>query len=101
MAKNKHLTNPERQQIEQLLNQRVSIKKIALNLGKSTSTITREVIKRAVESNQKPPYRIPNRCKHQHNCAKRYLCEDKPDCIKLCRSCKFCNQLCADFEETG
>jgi len=99
MAKNKHLTILERQQIEHWLNERVSIKKIASYLGKSTSTITREILKRAVVSNKKAPYRIPNLCKHHSNCTKRYLCVDKPDCIKLCKYCKLCNRLCDDFEE--
>jgi IS30 family transposase len=99
MSKHKHLTNSERQQIEHWLSERVSIKKIATYLGKSTSTITREIVKRAVVSNKKALYRIPNRCKHQGNCTKRYLCENNPDCTKLCKLCKFCNQLCADFEE--
>lgn len=99
MSKHKHLTNSERQQIEHWLNERVSIKKIATYLGKSTSTITREIVKRAVVSNKKALYRIPNRCKHQGNCTKHYLCENNPDCTKLCKLCKFCNQLCADFGE--
>ena len=99
MSSKKHLTDLERQQIEFLLNQRVSIKKIAVNLGRSTSTITREIINRAVESNKKAPYRIQNRCKHQDNCTKRYLCESKPDCTRLCKQCNLCNRLCADFEE--
>lgn len=99
MAKNKHLTYLERQQIEQLLDQQISIKKIAEYLGKSTSTITREIIKRAVESNKKPLYRITNRCKHRYVCTKHYLCEDKPHCIKPCKLCKLCNQLCSNFEE--
>lgn len=99
MAKSKHLTNFERQQIEIWLNQRVSIKKIAAYLERSTSTITREIIERSVESNYKPPYRIQNRCKHQVNCSKRYLCENKPNCTKLCKLCNLCNRLCTDFEE--
>lgn len=53
MSKHKHLTNSERQQIEHWLNERVSIKKIATYLGKSTSTITREIVKRAVVSNKR------------------------------------------------
>jgi len=40
MAKNKHLTDAERLQIEQWLKDRVSIKQIALKLGKSTSTVS-------------------------------------------------------------
>jgi len=39
MPKNKHLTDEERLHIERLLEERVSIKQIAVKLGKSTSTI--------------------------------------------------------------
>jgi len=39
MAKNKHLTDTERIQIEHLLRNRTSIKRIAGELGKSTSTV--------------------------------------------------------------
>ena len=50
MAKNKHLTDTERLQIEQWLKDHVSIIKIAINLGKSTSTISMEIRNRAVSS---------------------------------------------------
>ena len=99
MTKNKHLTDAERLQIEQWLKERVSIKKIALNLGKSTSTISREIRNHAVSSNKSAPCRIPNRCKRRLDCTKRCLCENRPDCTTLCKSCKLCNSLCADFEE--
>lgn len=99
MSIKKHLNDLERQQIEFWLNQRVSIKKIAMRLGRSTSTITREIINRAVVSNKKAPYRIQNRCKHQDKCTKHYLCENKPDCIRFCKQCNLCNKLCAGFEE--
>ena len=99
MAKNKHLTDEERLQIEQWLKEHVSIKKIAIKLEKSTSTISREIRNRAVSSNKSAPYRIPNRCNRLSNCTKRYLCEDKPNCTKLCKSCNLCNSMCADFEE--
>jgi IS30 family transposase len=43
MAKNKHLTDLERMLIEQKLREGVSLKQIAAILGKSASTISREV----------------------------------------------------------
>ncbi|MCL5982117.1 MAG: helix-turn-helix domain-containing protein, partial [Firmicutes bacterium] len=42
LAKNKHLTNEERSQLEHLLREGRSIKAIARMLGKSASTIARE-----------------------------------------------------------
>jgi len=50
MAKNKHLADTERLQIEIMLKQGSSLKRIAAHLDKSTSTISREVKKRAKES---------------------------------------------------
>jgi len=99
MANYKHISDSERMQIEHWLKEHISIKKIALNLGRSTSTISREICTRAISSSKSPPYRVPNRCKHQANCQKRYLCENKPDCTKLCKLCRLCNRLCADYEE--
>lgn len=99
MAKNKHLTDSERMQIEQWLRQHVSIKKIAGYLGKSASTISREIRNRSVSSDKSAPCRIPNRCKHRFNCTIRSLCSDKPNCTTLCRSCKLCNLQCAHFDE--
>ena len=51
-----HLTKQDRCKIENLLNVRVSIKKISNDLEKSHSTISREVKKRRVvdEASKKP-----------------------------------------------
>jgi IS30 family transposase len=99
MKNYKHIDDSERLKIEHSLNERKSIKKIAFELGRGVSTISREIRNRAVSSNKSAPYRIPNRCKHKDNCEKRYLCLDKPNCIKLCRQCKLCNRLCKEYEE--
>lgn len=100
LTKNKHLTNEERSQIEHLLRGRYSIKAIAHNLGKSLSTISREIKKHAVPSDKSAPYRVSNRCIHRMRCTKSYLCESKPDCKKQrCSTCKFCNSVCRDFVE--
>ena len=87
MAKNKHLTDAERLQIEQWLKDRVSIKQIALKLGKSTSTVSREIRSRAITSDKYAPYRIHNRCIKRNDCQRRYLCGDKPNCTKRCSTC--------------
>jgi len=99
MAKNKHLTDEERLKIEQWLKQRVSIKQIAQWLGKSTSTISREIRKRSLPSDKYAPHRVHNRCAKRTDCQRRYLCEDKPGCTKRCSLCNLCNGLCPDFEE--
>jgi IS30 family transposase len=99
MSKNKHLTDAERVQIEQWLKQKESIKKIAKTLGKSTSTISREIKARAILSDKYAPYRIHNRCVNRLECSRRYLCEDKPDCTRRCATCNSCNALCDNYVE--
>jgi len=100
MSKSKHLTNKERSQIEHLLHGKDSLKEIARILGKSTSTISREIKKHAVPSNKSAVGRIRNRCVHRRNCTKFYLCEGKPNCKKQrCSTCHLCNSVCPDFVE--
>jgi IS30 family transposase len=99
MAKNKHLTDMERLQIEQGLKGSVSIKQIARMLNKSTSTISREIRSRSTASDKYAPYRIHNRCANRNGCDKRGLCIDKPNCTRLCSTCSYCNALCEDYQE--
>jgi len=99
MAKNKHMTNDERLQIEFWLKEGVSIKGIAKELGRSTSTVSREIRARSIPSDKSGYGRIPNRCIFRKGCVRCQLCEDKPDCTRQCRLCKLCNSVCADFEE--
>lgn len=99
MAKNKHLTNSERQQIEQRLYEGVSLNQIAASLGKSPSTISREIRAHAIESNKYAPYRIHNRCAKVNVCQKMQICADKPNCTKKCSRCNYCNAVCEEFEE--
>jgi len=77
MAKNKHLTNDERLQIERLLAEQVPFSKIAEKLGKNKSTISREVRARAITSDKGAPHRIRNRCVRRADCGRFHLCEDK------------------------
>lgn len=99
MAKNKHLIDAERLQIEQWLKDRISIKQIALKLGKSTSTVSREIRSRAAASDKWAPYRIHNRCVNRNSCQRHYLCADKPNCTRRCSTCNLCNELCTDYQE--
>jgi len=100
MAKNKHLTDIERLQIENHLKDGTSIKRIALSLGKSTSTISREIRAHVIISDKGARYRIRNRCAHRNECNKSYLCGYvKPNCNKRCAACNLCNEICGDFEE--
>ncbi|MDD4146591.1 MAG: IS30 family transposase [Clostridia bacterium] len=99
MAKNKHLTDTERLQIEQCLREGLPLKRIAARLEKSTSTVSREIRAHAIQSDKYAPHRIRNRCVEREDCQKRYLCIDKPNCTKRCSTCNLCNDLCEDYHE--
>lgn len=93
-----HLIYQERLYIERSLNNLKSFNQIALDLGKSRSTISREVKKRCTFHDKGAFGRIKNRCIHAHDCNVLYLC-DEIDCIKKCSTCKLCNSKCSMFEE--
>ena len=99
MAKNKHLTNDERLDIERLLGEQTPLSQIATKLGKNKSTISREVRAHAIVSDKVARYRIRNRCVRRSNCNRYYLCEDKTQCTLRCSACNLCNEICPDFEE--
>ncbi len=97
----KHLTLQDRQGIELMLNDKKSFAKIAVALGKSKSTIAREVkghIKSLRVGCQGINY---NNCKKQYTCQKSWVCGicKSPKKFKLCHRCALCNSNCPDFEE--
>jgi IS30 family transposase len=100
MSKNKHLTDGERLLIEHLLKERTSIKRIAAKVGKSASTVSREIRAHALASDKSARYRVRNRCVKRTDCKKMYLCgESKPNCTKRCSACNLCNELCEEYAE--
>ena len=99
MAKNKHLTDEERMLIQNWLKANISIKEIARNLEKSTSTISREIRKHAKDVDKYAPYLPHNRCVKRRECSTRFLCSDKADCTRKCSLCSKCNKVCPDYEE--
>jgi len=96
-----HLTHEDRVKLELMIKSRYSLNKIAKELDKSPSTITREVKKHYVLSDKVNYHRIPNRCIHRTNCDKSYLCSKHiPVCRKKsCRLCEYCNDVCTEFVE--
>jgi IS30 family transposase len=99
MAKNKHLTDEERMQIQNWLKIQMSIKAIARELEKSTSTVSREIKNHAKVVDKYAPYRPHNRCTKRKECNNRYLCLEKTDCTRKCSTCSKCNKICPDYEE--
>lgn len=99
MAKNKHLSDHDRLEIEHGIRHHMSFRQIAANLDKHHTTISREVFSRCVVSDKGAVGRITNRCVMRMNCQKRQICMNLPDCTKRCALCKYCNTVCPDFKE--
>lgn len=99
MAKNKHITDIDRLEIEHAIKQGLSFKKIAAKIGKHHSSVSREVLARRTPSTKGAFGRVTNRCVSRRSCDRRQLCMDKPDCLKRCAGCRLCNSICPDFTE--
>lgn len=95
----KHLQLSDRVNIAASLKLGRSLTQIAEELGKSTSTISREIRKHMIAVDKGAAYRIKNRCIARTNCTHQYLCTEKPDCARKCSTCAKCNSICPDFAE--
>ena len=92
-----HLTHSQRTLIESGLKQRDSFKEIAVSIGKSPSSVSREVLKHRIDSDKGAYGRITNRCIHCRNCNRLRVCD--ANCSKRCSACTKCNAVCPNFEE--
>ena len=92
-----HLTHSQRTLIESGLKQRDSFKEIARKIGKSPSSVSREVLKHRVDSDKGAYGRITNRCIYRRNCERLRVCDS--NCSKRCSACTKCNASCPNFEE--
>lgn len=101
MNKNKHLILAERIDLKSMLDDRLSFSAIASALGKSPSTISREV-RSHLQFRRVGGYHLPyNACRHRISCNKSHVCTEC-HAVKhytLCRRCSMCNALCPSFEE--
>jgi len=95
----KHITDAQRLQIEHMLKERATLKSIARTVGKSHTTVSREILQRRTESLKGAAGRVPNRCVSRRICARTQLCADRPDCARKCSLCKWCNLKCPDYRE--
>lgn len=100
MGKNKHLTMLERQAAEEMLNNRKNFTAIAKALGKSVSSISREVRARIVKLRTGGQGFCYNNCKLRMTCSKTSICVPCKRNRKtpLCRRCSLCNQYCRDYQ---
>ena len=94
-----HLTLSDRIKIEMCLNAGMKLNKIADEVGKNRSTISREIRSHAIQVDKGAAYRIKNRCIYRTSCTERYICEDKPDCTRKCSTCSKCNGRCPKYVE--
>lgn len=95
----KHLTLSDRAIIEKYIALDVPFAYIARQLGRSPSTISREVKKHRTFTSYGG--RSIDHCMRYHNCAKRNLCgaESADSCIAKCKTCKIydCKDVCDSY----
>lgn len=98
--KKPRLTMADRLAIETGLKAGRTVYAIAKELSRPATTIRREIIARAVESDKGAPCRVTNRCALKMECRKRDVCAHCPyDERRSCRFCSRCNAHCPDFVE--
>ena len=97
--KGKHLTWEERQEIQRGLREHRTFAEIAMMIGCSADTISKEIRKHRYHKVQDSKRYVPNRCKHRESCRKRNVCGKKGiyKCKIPCRQCASCNSRCPDF----
>lgn len=89
----------EREIIEKSILRKDSISRIGKALGRSPSTIEREIKRNGIsEPERSLAVTARNICVHRDECDRVDLCEK--GCMVRCRKCKssLCNKLCPDFE---
>lgn len=93
MTKFTHLTYEDRIRIEDRLNEGASVRSIANILGKSPSTILREI-----ERNTRKEVPIGNVCQDRSTCGHKHLCGNQ-NCNRFCSTCNQlnCNKVCNDY----
>lgn len=101
MAKHKHLTLSNRITIESMLNEKKNINRIAKELEKHPTTISKEIRAHLVKERSGGFGINYNACVHRYDCEKKHLCNPckAPRRYSFCRRCLMCNFNCTDFQE--
>jgi IS30 family transposase len=100
MHNNKHLSQEERNTIEQRLLGKESFKSIARELEKDPTTIAKEV-RNHIQFKKTGCYgRAFNDCKHRNGCPVMHLCGNLR-CNRYCRFCKshMCSSQCHEYQQ--
>ena len=103
--KGKHLTWQDRQEIQRGLREHRSFTEIAVIIGCSPDTISKEIRNHRYHKARpdvKGHYTKPNRCKYRETCRRRDVCNKRKGhkCRIPCRECLTCNELCPGFVES-
>lgn len=97
----KFFTYEERLTLQKYLKESLSFKKIAKNLDKNPTTISREIRKHSSEVATGYPGFPYNACRNRFSCRKKSLCGK--ECTRssnvYCKLCQKCNDSCLDFIE--
>lgn len=94
----KHMTLDDRIIIEKGLEQRQSLRSIALSLGKDPTTISKEIKKHSTIHEHNHFNEPKNKCALFKDCKKKNICQTySAVCKKMCRLCNHCNSHCTDF----
>jgi IS30 family transposase len=95
------LTLAERRSIEQGLKAGTSIKKIAASLYRSTSSVSREIMRNSIHEKSGGFGTVFNDCLNRDTCDEERLC-DNEDCREICCcDCKWCFTVCDKYEREG
>ena len=95
----KHLSRLERNQLTLLLDAGVGIRKIGRKLGRSYSTIAREIARNSQEMDIGAKGHATNRCALRDYCRHSGVCGSDECRRHWCRGCGKCNAVCADYRE--
>ena len=95
---NTHLKFDDRLEIGSGLKAGLSFTEIASKLGKSKSTISKEIKLHRYKKTRNVSYR-PNVCVHRRDCDKSKSCSGKCSDRSNCRKCSKCNFVCVYFKE--
>lgn len=93
------LTSYERVRIEEMINEGARLSDIASTLGKSPTSISREVRRNRIELRRVSTTKfMRNPCAHRETCKKTNLCRAR-GCTKPCSKCEriFCHERCTGF----
>jgi IS30 family transposase len=101
MNKHSHLSEDERYNIQRGLDQSKSFKRIAMEIGRDCTTISKEVRSRRAFKRTGAFGSPFNDCAHRTECVENSLCDGAACRTKLCRRCTRvpCRKLCGRYEK--